>query len=151
MKRLIVGATVLLSLGLGGWIWGAHADSTPTMEIRWSIYDKDVAGERGNGFSSTCGAAKASTITFTVQNLKTRQVKKTTNVPCPAAEQGGLATIQLPDNTGPFAITGQLDGVAKSTSTKVCNVLPNMGVDVWLFVRGCTNPKCLEACQLPAR
>lgn len=112
----------------------------PTLNIRWSLEDCSIQGMQC-GFSTTCGDAGATKVTITALNPATKK-KAETSFTCPNASSNGDTLINLPDDAGPFEISGLLDNIAKSASRHVCSVGPKDIITLTLYYKGCDDPRC---------
>ena len=125
----------------------AEPPKAPQMEVRWSLMNKDLSGTIENGFAQTCAASGVKSLSITAISERSGQ-RRTTSFPCPGTANSGNAVIQLPDTQGPFQFNGRADGKSRSASTQVCHVPHGEYASVWIFVDGCDNPKCTDACSV---
>lgn len=119
---------------------GMPMSNMPMLTIRWSLEDCAIQGMTC-GFQTTCGDAAATKITFNAVNPATKKGVMT-KVDCPKDSKSAYVPITLPDDTGPFEISGLLDNLAMSASRHVCAVGPKDNITVTLYYKGCDDARC---------
>lgn len=122
---------------------GDMAHSSTQLTVYWQLLTASIQGGSNNGFTIDCDEVPATQIQFAVtSSAGGAPTNAFTTVACPAGSHDAQATIDLPDATGPWAITASLVGVNDSKSEIVRDVEPGDAPTVRIYAQGCDSLAC---------
>ena len=118
-----------------------RSDGPIRAPIAWRLYNCDNTSMQGCGYSATCDQAAATMITFTVTSESTNATLMSKGS-CPTGTDFGMATVDIPNDDGPFTITAVLDGVPASNSEMACHWTDPSLLEVHIYYQGCDMGFC---------
>ena len=124
-------------------------DLTPVVKdsiaLDWSLLTADLSAGTNNNFAIKCDDPKAQVTKMVFSVTSKSGVTRTTDVPCPAGADSGVATLRTPDTAGgTYDISAVCDGKPMSASDKIHAFQYGAGaVFVHVYVGGCDQANCM--------